>query len=108
MKNIDSYITEKLKIDKNINVSDNTEETNKKFIVALKNYCNNEFNIKFDTWENSIVVTGKENDIILLTFNNKKNRAHYWKIMNFVNQTYPIAKKCSSNNQSIYIYPKYD
>lgn len=108
MKNIDSYITEKLKIDKDINVSNTVEETNKKFIDALKNYCTNEFNIKFDTWENSIVSTGKKNDIILLTFNNKKNREHYWQIINFVNQTYPIAKKCSSNNQSIYIYPKYD
>lgn len=108
MKDINLYIIEKLKIDKDMLVSNNSEEINKAFIDSLKEYCTKEFNIKFDTWENSIVVTGKNSNMILLTFNNKKNRTHYYKIMNFVNNNYPVEKNCTTNNQSIYIYPKYD
>ena len=105
---INEYINEKLVIDKSVqSVNKKKQEINDKFISALTNFLQNNHEIKIGKYPDTISVCGKNNDFILLTLS-KDKRYLYKKLMQFIDEFYSVRKKCSTNNQSIYIYPNYE
>ena len=107
MINLNNYIIEKLHLNKDIKVTDNKESINNEFINCLKNYLQDNYKITIDKYPNTLSVSGKNNDYLLLNLSPGK-RYLYKTIMAFINKSYPIRKECSTNNQHIYIYPKYE
>lgn len=107
MKYLNNYILEKFKITKDIKDTSDKDEINDKFISSIKNYLQNNYSVILGKYPDTISVSGKNNDYILLNLSPGK-RYLYKSIMSFIDKSYPIRKKCSTNNQSIYIYPNYE
>lgn len=107
MKNINTYIFEKFKISKDIKNTSDKDEINDEFISSIKKYLQNNYKIILGKYPDRISVSGKNNDYILLNLSPSK-RYLYRSIVSFIDKSYPIRKKCSTNNQSIYIYPNYE
>lgn len=108
MKQLDTYIIEKLKIDKNTKIS-----SNKELVSKIKKYLLEHFTVNYKTNKKPFQLY-KENDIniidsgkyILLTL--RHDRELYKSIMNYINTNFKdlLQKDCKTNHQSIYIYPK--
>lgn len=101
------YIIEKFKISKDIKNNSEKDDINDKFISSIKNYLKNNYKVSLGEYPNTISVSGKNQDYILLNLD-KGKRYLYRSIMSFIDKSYPVRKVCSSNNQSIYIYPNYE
>jgi len=106
MKTIDLYITEKLYLNKDIKVTDKIDEINDNFIKKIKEWSLNELGLKFDSWDESISI-GSSRKYLLLNLP-KSKRDKYIRIMSHINNEFDISKKCSTNNQHVYIYPNYE
>ena len=107
MIDIDKYIAEKFILTKDVQSgSIRKQKINDKFISSLTNKLK-DYDIEVGKYPDSLSVAGKNNDFLLLTIN-RNNRYLYKKIMSFIDEFYPIRKKCTSNNQSVYIYPDYE
>ena len=109
MKELNTYINEKLKINKElagVTVDEIVDKTNKKFINALTNYLKNKYNIKVNEEWHTKVYVGDSKKYIVITL--KYRKEIYKSIMKYIDTNYPISKPCATNNQSIYVYPDYD
>ena len=105
MKKIDSYIIEKLHLNKDIKTLVNVDEVNKEYISNLKKYFLDKWGIKFESWKASISAdAGKR--YILISLKNYHNS--YKNMINDIDKNFELTKPCKTNNQSIYVYPKYD
>lgn len=107
MNNLKEYIFEKLKIDKDT-VSQDTVEINMAFIEYLKKYLLDEYKIEFKYFDERIEMSGNGKYIYITL--PKSKRIYYRSIMTYINnqEEFKLAKKCATNNQYIYIYPKYE
>ena len=107
MININTYIIEKLHINKDTKLDSNKDTINNEFIKALNYYLYNFYKINVGKYPDTLSASGKNNDYLVLNLSPGK-RYLYKSIMAFINKSYPIRKECSTNNQHIYIYPKYE
>ena len=107
MKQLNIYISEKLRIDKNTELVNNIDEINNKFISDIKNHIIEKYPIiKFDSYEDYINV-GKSKKYIFLGLK-KQFRWVYKNIGKWINDNLDVIKPCKTNNMILYIYPKYE
>lgn len=105
MININSYILEKLRIDKNIEVKNNIDEINDKFISDIKKYVSNKYPILFNH-RDEYIEAGKSKRYIFLSVQ-KQYRWIYKSVAKWIEENLDIEKPCKTNNMILYIYPKY-
>jgi len=108
MINLNSYIVEKLRINKDIKVLDHIDEINNEFISKIKEYILENYHglIKFDNYEEYVNV-GKSKKYIFLHLR-KQHRWIYKVVSKWIEGNLSIEKPCKSNNMILYIYPKYE
>lgn len=100
-----SLIHEKLTINKDTEVNINIDEINNEVISKLKEYYFDKWGIKFEDYRATIRV-GFSNEYIIITLKNYHDS--YKGMMKYIDNNFDLAKPCSTNNQSIYVYPKYE
>ena len=105
MQNLNNFIFEKLHLDKDTKVNNN-KDINDNIIGDLKIDLLNKYNIRFEGSHTAFISEGSNGKYILITLRNRKELIK--PIMKFIDKNYKLEKPCSTNNMSIYIYPKYE
>ena len=106
MLDINNYIVEKLKINKD-SKTNNFDEINNKFISDIKKYIIKKYPmIKFNSYDEYINV-GKSKKYIFLNLQ-KQHKWIYKSIAKWIEGNLNILQPCKSNNILLYIYPKYE
>jgi len=101
----DDDITEKLHINKYTKVIDK-DQINEEYISKIKKYLSERYRVGFEGRNSVSVGAGRSKSY--LTINLPFMRNIYKSVMKYINENFELAKPCSTNNQSIYVYPKYD
>lgn len=106
MIDINNYIVEKLKINKD-SKTDNFNEINNKFISDIKKYIIEKYPmIKFDSYDEYIDI-GKSKKYIFLSVK-KQHKWIYKPVAKWIEGNFNVLQPCKSNNMILYIYPKYE
>ena len=105
MIDINNYIVEKLKINKDSKPIEN--EINNKFISDIKKYIIEKYPmIKFDSYDEYIDI-GKSKKYIFLHLKTK-HKWIYKPVAKWIEGNFNVLQPCKSNNMILYIYPKYE